>query len=666
MIFVSSMGTYTEKVFAKEIIDYLGQQVPYQYTWEDIRAILKIPYEGKVYDYDSEIGSSILRLAVQAPEDDPWGKIHSLISFCKLKNLDFYGCVLPDNSFIRQNYFNPWYKKAVTKYRQASVIAEEKKFKEFQNTKIIIGNQLKTLSGNQKKIQDLQLPNLKLKANNLVSEIKRLTTATLIDLKGFEKKLIKINQDIELEVYRINARKIAQEKARVAQEMVDKKIALLPPKTKLEEAQIFLSDIKAFVVYNKDEFDFFEIVKFTKNTKSISEGILNDEQLRNLELFKEFVKSSNAFLNFQNDNEDYRTKSDVQIIDQLLLSANKSVLKLKSFSKENLTLTTGNLLDQKIKSSQLIIDNPKTFVELVNMKKDLELFLSDLEKEVTRIAQEKIIVEEKIIAQEILNKKIKKEFSTELKKINENLDNLKTYYVENMETISSDLTDLILDKITLIQNTKEGISSDNEKAIIIKFLKLNKDLSSFKLKNNIFTSDEVAAIKKAEQDKKVAQAEAQEKAEQDKFAQAKAQEKAEQDKKQAARKKRETIIETIKFAMVVDQSAVMMCGETPSEVQEVIAEWLDILAVLAIEENVDKAQWQNLKDVAYEELQEELNSNSDMSVLVNTMIAAKGQKAVCNEFLKNNEQIQMLRMLILQVKSEKERKNNKNIKKNKY
>ena len=85
---------------------------------------------------------------------------------------------------------------------------------------------------------------------------------------------------------------------------------LLPPKTKLQKAQNFLSDIQTYIVSNKDEFDFFEIVKFTKNTKLISEGISDDEQLKNIELFKEFVKSSNAFLKFQNniqDNKNHRT-----------------------------------------------------------------------------------------------------------------------------------------------------------------------------------------------------------------------------------------------------------------------------------------------------------------------------------------------------------------------
>ena len=75
-----------------------------------------------------------------------------------------------------------------------------------------------------------------------------------------------------------------------------------------------------------------------------------------------------------------------------------------------------------------------------------------------------------------------------------------------METISTDLTDLILEKVALLQNTKEGISLVNKKEALIELLKVNKEISSFKLENDLLTSDEVAAIKKAEDDKQKADA----------------------------------------------------------------------------------------------------------------------------------------------------------------
>ena len=79
-------------------------------------------------------------------------------------------------------------------------------------------------------------------------------------------------------------------------------------------------------------------------------------------------------------------------------------------------------------------------------------------------------------------------------------------YLENIDSISDDLTDLILEHVSLLQNVKESISLDNKKEGLEELLKVNEETSSFKLDNNLLTSDEVAAIKKAEEDKKKADA----------------------------------------------------------------------------------------------------------------------------------------------------------------
>jgi len=285
-------------------------------------------------------------------------------------------------------------------------------------------------------------------------------------------------------------KKKAAERKRVAEE--NKKIALLPTQTEFQNAQHFLSDIQKYLVSNKDEFDFFEIVKFTKNTKLISEGILDDEQFKNVELFKAFVESSDAFLKFQKNSQDNRKISNLAKIDESIGNLNYQFRQIKSFSNiHHLTLTTKDSLYEKIKSSQQIINNPKSIAELDNTTEDLRLFLSDLRREV-----------EKTISTRDENKKISKEFNAELLKIDENISNLKTYYLENTDSISDDLTDLILEKVALLQSTKEGISLDNKKEALVKLLKVNTKISIIKLENDLFTSDEVAAIKKAEEDKK--------------------------------------------------------------------------------------------------------------------------------------------------------------------
>ena len=320
---------------------------------------------------------------------------------------------------------------------------------------------------------------------------------SVIQIKAEEKK--EAQRKKVADAKKAEEKKKAAEQKRVKEEKriskENKKLALLSPQTEFQNAQNFLSDIQDYIKNNPDEFDFFEIVKFTKNTKLIAEGILDDEQLKSIGLFKEFVKLSTTFLEFQKNRQDNRKISELAKIDELIDNVNNYFLKIKSFSKENLSSTTANLLDEKIKSSQLIIDNPKTFAKLENMKEDLRLFLSNLKRE-----------EEKTISTRVENKEISKEFNVELLKIDENISNLKSYYLENIDTISTELSDLILDKVTLLENTKQSISPDNKREALIELLKVNKEISSFKLDNNLLTSGEVAAIKKAAADKKKVEA----------------------------------------------------------------------------------------------------------------------------------------------------------------
>ena len=242
---------------------------------------------------------------------------------------------------------------------------------------------------------------------------------------------------------------------------------------------------------NPDEFDFFEIVKLIQNTKLISEGISDDRQLKNIGLFKEFIKSSSTFLEFQKNSQNERVKSELIKLDILIDQVNSSFIKLKSFSKDNLSSTLTNLLDEKIKSSQLIIINPKTFAELEGTKKDLESFLSELRVDIR-----------KTIAAKSENNKIINDSNVQLKKIDENISDLKTYYLANSQILSTDLTDLIVEKVTLLQKIKDGTSLDNNREELIELLKVNKEIYSFRLNNDLLTSGEIKAIKKQAEEKK--------------------------------------------------------------------------------------------------------------------------------------------------------------------
>ena len=77
--------------------------------------------------------------------------------------------------------------------------AEEKRIADIKKTKKTIDKELKKLNGNFKKLQNLKLDKLKLKANTLISEIEENTYSDLGTFKDFKQRLIKINSDIDKE-----------------------------------------------------------------------------------------------------------------------------------------------------------------------------------------------------------------------------------------------------------------------------------------------------------------------------------------------------------------------------------------------------------------------------------------------------------------------------------
>ncbi len=229
---------------------------------------------------------------------------------------------------------------------------------------------------------------------------------------------------------------------RIAEELLNKKLTIIPPETALQKAQNFLSEIKVFVERNPDEFDIFEIAMFTMNTKLISEGVADDEQLNTVEAFREFVKTSNAFKEFEEKQQDARNQVELEKIDIVMNNIDKELKNFMNWTvfhqtnasepfglkvaiaKEDLTSASLVSIDEKIKSLQYILNNPKSLAELENADKELTIFLDDLVAEAQRIADAKKADEE------LLNK-----VNTELSIIDQHINKLKTYVRENLSTL---------------------------------------------------------------------------------------------------------------------------------------------------------------------------------------------------------------------------------------
>jgi len=323
------------------------------------------------------------------------------------------------------------------------------------------------------------------------------------------KSVVKINQEKKkaAEAKRIADAKKAEEKKKAAEEKLNKKLSLLQPKTKLLNAQNFIKDVVEFVEENPNEFDIMEVAMFKINTKLISKGTSDDEQMKTIDSFKEFVKSSPAFLEFQKKNEDARTQTQLNKIDKVLNKLDRVIGNLKSLSKKNMSSNSASLLDEKINSSEAMKNNAKTLSELENVEKELTFFLSTLRAEI------KVNVDNKRIEEEL-----EKDIKFSKKNLFLNIYKLKTYLAENISSISPELMTLIVEKVSILESTKQQ-KFTNKKEELLALNKVNDEISSFSSNNNILTAAEITATKKKAEEKK--KADAKKKAEEKKKADAK-------------------------------------------------------------------------------------------------------------------------------------------------
>ena len=157
------------------------------------------------------------------------------------------------------------------------------------------------------------------------AEAKRKATAEAKRKATAEAKRIAELKKIIDEKNRIAEEKRLAEEKRFAEEEFNRKLALIPPETALKKAQNFLSDVQIFVESNPDEYDIIEITMFFINTKPISEGVLNDELLNTIESFRGFIKTSNAFIDFEEKQQYARNKIGIAGVDKLISDINSEL-----------------------------------------------------------------------------------------------------------------------------------------------------------------------------------------------------------------------------------------------------------------------------------------------------------------------------------------------------
>ena len=325
------------------------------------------------------------------------------------------------------------------------------------------------------------------KAKKLLADIENNSSKNIDTLETFDNQLMaminginnKIDNQKKAEEKRVADQKKAEEK-RVANEKLNKATSLLPPKTKLHNAQNFIQDIEEFVSVNPNELDIMEVAMFKINTKLLSEGTSDDEQMKTLELFKDSIKSSTTFLEFQKKKKESRNQQEVKKITQLMNTLEGRINYLqKELNKDS---SSKVMISKRIDSAQSIFDNPSSFSALKVLDNELFQFIKDLKSE----------------------KKIESKIRFESITLDQNIFKLKTYLTENISSITPELMTLIVKNINTLESTKkQNYTNKNNELKALK--KANDETSSFISNNNVLTNAALAELKKKTEQKKKAE-----------------------------------------------------------------------------------------------------------------------------------------------------------------
>ena len=216
-------------------------------------------------------------------------------------------------------------------------------------------------------------------------------------------------------------KKIAEQKA--AEDKLNKKLSLIPAETDLEKAQNFLKNLQDFMKLYPDEFDIIKISEFFILTRPVLNGDLNHKSTKDLEEFKEFTKTSNLFVKYNNDIEKNKRVNKLNKINDAISNLENNIKIIKGFL---VTDPNSIYLDEwlnSIKNAELIIDNPSSYDQLLKTNQDL-IKLTKSKNEIDEIIAE----------------------------LNNNIDELKEILKQNL---TNELAPLILELVILLQEATE-------------------------------------------------------------------------------------------------------------------------------------------------------------------------------------------------------------------
>jgi len=381
-----------------------------------------------------------------------------------------------------KNNFNCvyWYTGNKDGGTYAYIIAQGQIFHQYHEVKSVVQiNQEKKKAEEAKRIADAKKAEEKKKA----AEEKRIADAKKTEEKKKAAEAKRIADAKKAE----EKRKAEEEKKRINEIQLTKKLKLIPPETRLQKAQNFITDIESFTSTNPSEFDIMEIAMFKINTKLLAEGISNDEQLIIVDTFKKRTRTSNSFLSYEKKRKTERNKILLKTIDAEITSLDLKIKKMQSFSKQNLASNSISLLNEKIKSSLSIYKNPSSLSELKNVNNEIDILFTLLNEEAKRTAKSN---SDKKQLLEALNR--------ELLQLDYNISNLKLYMAENLATLSHDFVNILVEKVNILNTVK---NENNKQKNLNELININQEILNFVTSNQISTSQDLIKQKKMKEEK---------------------------------------------------------------------------------------------------------------------------------------------------------------------
>ena len=128
---------------------------------------------------------------------------------------------------------------------------------------------------------------------------------------------------------------LAEKKAKDKIKNINKKLSLFK-ETELEKSQKIINYTKEFIQLYPDEFDIVEIAKKILNVKSISEGEINDSNLRKLEELQKFTAKSDKFKIYEKKILQEGIDKKIKTVDNEIKILNKKIKISKEYLSKNI------------------------------------------------------------------------------------------------------------------------------------------------------------------------------------------------------------------------------------------------------------------------------------------------------------------------------------------